>query len=161
MSEDTGRAQRSGQGPPWWTAREGGCGWVFRSQAGCPLHTRFSVSWYGLLHSSLCDSSLVAQMVKHLPTMWETQVRSLSRKDPLEKDLSTHSSILAWRIPWTEEPGKLQSMGSQRVRHDWVTSLSFFLYRILAQFYPCDSGQWLLLPGPQYLACKMVLAWRT
>ena len=60
-------------------------------------------------------TSLVAQMVKHLPTTWETRVRSLGQEDPLEKEMATHSSVLAWRIPWTEEPGGLQSMGSQRV----------------------------------------------
>jgi len=60
----------------------------------------------------------VAQMIKNLPAMLETQVRSLGWEDPLEKGMATHSSILAWRIPWTEEPGRLQSMGSQRVRHD-------------------------------------------
>ena len=63
-------------------------------------------------------TSLVAQMVKCLPTMWETQVRSLGWEDPLEKEMATHSSTLAWRIPWMEEPGGLQSMGSQRVGHD-------------------------------------------
>ena len=63
-------------------------------------------------------ASLVAQRVKHLPVMWKTQVRSLGWEDPLEEGMATHSSILAWRIPWTEEPGGLQSMGSQRVRHD-------------------------------------------
>ena len=57
-------------------------------------------------------------MVKCLPTMWETQVQSLGPEDPLEKEMATHSSILACKIPWTEEPGRLQSMGSQRVRHD-------------------------------------------
>ena len=62
--------------------------------------------------------SLVSQMVKNVPAMQETQVRSLGREGPLEKDMATHSSILAWRIPWTQEPGGLQSMGSQRVRHD-------------------------------------------
>ena len=56
--------------------------------------------------------------------MWETRVRSLGQEDPLEKEMTTHSSILAWRIPWREEPGRLQSMGSQRVGHDWGTSLS-------------------------------------
>ena len=64
-------------------------------------------------------------MVKRLPTMWETQVRSLGREDPLEKEMATHSSTLAWKIPWMEEPGRLQSMGSQRVAHDRATSLSF------------------------------------
>ena len=72
-------------------------------------------------------ASLVAQTVKHLPTMWETQVQSLGREDPLEKEMATNSSTLAWKIPWTEEPGRLQSMGSQRVRHDWATSLHFTL----------------------------------
>ena len=57
-------------------------------------------------------------MVKRLPTMWETQVQSLGRQDPLEKEMATHSSILAWKIPWTEELGWLLSMGSQRVGHD-------------------------------------------
>ena len=62
--------------------------------------------------------SLVTQMVKRLLTMWETRVRSLGWEDPLEKEIATHSSTLAWKIPWTEEPGSLQSMGSQRVGHD-------------------------------------------
>ena len=62
--------------------------------------------------------SLVAQMVKCLPTMWETWVQTLGQKDPLEKEMATHSSTLAWKIPWTEEHGMLQSMGSQRVGHD-------------------------------------------
>ena len=60
---------------------------------------------------------LVAQLVKNLPAMWETWVQSLSWKDPLEEGMAAHSSILAMRIPWTEEPGRLQSMGPQRVRH--------------------------------------------
>ena len=61
---------------------------------------------------------LVAQMVKHLPAMQETQVHSLGQEDSLEKEMATHSTILAWRSPWTEEPGGLQFIGSQRVRHD-------------------------------------------
>ena len=68
-------------------------------------------------------TSLVAQTVKRLPTMQETWVRSLGQDDPLEKEMATHSSSLAWKIPWTEEPGRLQSMGSQRVGHDWATLL--------------------------------------
>ena len=59
--------------------------------------------------------------VKNLPAMQEVQVRSLSQEDPLEKEMAAHSSILAWKIPWTEEPGRLQSTGSQRVGHDWAT----------------------------------------
>ena len=61
---------------------------------------------------------MVAQMVKHLPTMRETQVQSLGWEDPLEKEMATHSSTLAWNIPWTQEPHRLQSMGSQTVGHD-------------------------------------------
>ena len=57
-------------------------------------------------------------MIKSLPAMWETQVQSLGQEDPLEKEIATHSSILAWRMPWSEEPGRLQSMGSQRIGHD-------------------------------------------
>ena len=64
------------------------------------------------------STSLVAQTVKCLPTMRETWVQSLGQKDLLEKKVATHSSILAWKIPWTEEPGKLQPMGSQSVGHD-------------------------------------------
>ena len=63
-------------------------------------------------------ASLVAQMVKNLPAMQETQVQSLGQEDPLEKGIATHSNILAWRVPWTEQPGRLQSIGSQRVGHD-------------------------------------------
>ena len=60
----------------------------------------------------------MAETVKNLPAMLETQVRSLGQEDPLEKGMASNSSILAWRIPWTEEPGRLQSMGLQRVGHD-------------------------------------------
>ena len=67
---------------------------------------------------------LVAQTVKRLSTMWETWVRSLGREDGLEKEMAIHSSTIAWEIPRTEEPGRLQSMGSQRVGHDWATSLT-------------------------------------
>ena len=63
-------------------------------------------------------TSLVAQTVKRLPTMWETQVLSLGWEDPMEKEMATHSSTLAWKTPWTEEPGRLQSMQSQRVGQD-------------------------------------------
>ena len=63
-------------------------------------------------------ASLMAQMVKNLPAMGETRVRSLGWENPMEKGMATHSGILAWRTPWTEEPGGLQSKRSQRVRHD-------------------------------------------
>ena len=77
-----------------------------------------------LTRLELTRTSLVAQIVKHLPTTWETQVQSLGWEDLLEKEMATHSSILAWKIPWTEEAVRLQSMGSRRVRQDSVTSLS-------------------------------------
>ena len=67
---------------------------------------------------SVLGASLVAQIVKRLSTMWETRVQSLGQEDPLETAMATHSSTLAWKIPWTEEPGGVQSMGSQRVGHD-------------------------------------------
>ena len=63
-------------------------------------------------------ASLVAQTVKRLPAMWETRVQSLGQEDPLEKEMATHSSTLAWKIPWTEEPGRVQSIVSQRTGHD-------------------------------------------
>ena len=71
--------------------------------------------WYTLLGMS---ASLTAQTVKCLSTMRETRVRFLGWEDPLEKEMATHSSTLAWKIPWTEEPDRLQSMGSKRVGHD-------------------------------------------
>ena len=76
-------------------------------------------------------TSLVAQRLKYLPAMRETWVRSLGWEDPLEKEMATHSSILAWRIPWTEEPGGQQSTGSQRVGHDRTTSLKGQTYSVL------------------------------
>ena len=73
----------------------------------------------GLKRVGLSDrASLVAQMGKCLPAMRETWVQSLGWEDPLEKEMATHSSTLAWKIPWTEEPGRLQPMGSQTVGHD-------------------------------------------
>ena len=73
-------------------------------------------------------ASLVAQMAKNLPAM---QVWSLGQEDPLKKGMVTHSSIFAWRIPWTEEPGKLQSMGLQRVRQDWAANTHITNYAII------------------------------
>ena len=75
--------------------------------------------------------SLVAQMVKNLPALQETRVWSLGGEDPLEKGMAAHSSILVWRIPWTEEPGRLQSMGSQRIGHGWVTNTGKLYFNIL------------------------------
>ena len=68
--------------------------------------------------STNTTASLIAQSVKNLPAIWETQVQSMGWEDPLEEDLVTHSSVLAWKILWTEEPGRLQSIGLQKVGHD-------------------------------------------
>ena len=76
-------------------------------------------------------ASLAAQMLQHLHAMWEIWVRSLGREDPLEKGMAIHSSMLARRIPWTEEPGGLQSMGLQRVGHDWAASLTYLQELVL------------------------------
>ena len=85
-----------------------------------------SVMFYNLFTSVLpLWTSLVAQTVKHLPTMQETQTWSLDWEDPLEKEMATHSSTLAWKIPWTEERGRLQSMGSQS--RTWLSYFTFFL----------------------------------
>ena len=70
------------------------------------------------LEPCLLRASLVAQRINHLPAVQKTRVQSLGREDPLEEEMATHSRILAWEIPWTEEPGRLQSMGSQRIRHN-------------------------------------------
>ena len=83
------------------------------------LNSPFTRTVYiDLLPTTSSLASLVAQRVKHLPAMQETCVQSLGQEDPLEKEMATHSSTLAWKIPWTEKPGRLQSMGLQRVRHD-------------------------------------------
>ena len=78
-------------------------------------------AYFSLLTLNLVCPSLVAQIVKNLPAVQETWVWSLGLEDPLKKGMATHFSILAWRIPWTEEPAGLRSMGSQRVGQDWVT----------------------------------------
>ena len=93
-------------------------------------------------------ASLVVQRLKRLPGMWETWVRSLGQEDPLEKEKATHSSILAWKIPWREEPGRLQSMGSQRVGHNWALSLSFLLLR-----NPDCSSTYNIFLSPGCLIC--------
>ena len=85
-------------------------------------------------------ASLVAQMGRNPPAMQETRVQSLGQEDPLEEGTATHSNILAWRIPRTEEPGGLQSMGSQRVRHDWATKCTINLFSsVELNFYEYKS----------------------
>ena len=89
--------------------------------------TNFTSVHYGIqcIIMSKCFFFFSPLMANHLPTIWETQVQSLGWEDLLEKEMATHSSILAWKILWMEEPGRLQSMGSQSIGHDWATSLSF------------------------------------
>ena len=111
----------------------------------------------------------VAWTVKNLPAMQETRVWSLGREDPLEKGMAAHSSILAWRIPWTEEPGRLQPTGSQRVGHDWVTL--FTLYNIISLvicfIYSIDSiyvfvlflTKLLRLHLGLWVSCSLYLKW--
>ena len=77
-----------------------------------------------LIETAGSGASLVAQMVKNLPAMQETWIQSLGQGDPMEEGMATHSSILAWETPWTEEPGELGSTGSQRVGHDAATKHS-------------------------------------
>ena len=86
-------------------------------------------------HIYIYKTSLVAQTVKSLPAMWETRVWFLGWEDSLEEEMATHSSILAWRIPWTEEPGGLQSMGLQRVGQDWATKHSITYIYIYTHTY--------------------------
>ena len=93
-------------------------------------------------------ASLVAQIVKNLPGVQETQVRSLGREVPLEKGMATHSSNLAWRIPWTEEAGRLQSTRLQRVGHDWATNT---LTRYFGMWG--EEDQW------GFLATQIPLTW--
>ena len=88
------------------------------------LHWQAGSLHYHHPGSPTYNTSLAARMVKHLPTMRETWVQSLGWEDLLEKEMATHSSLFAWKTPRTEEPGRLQSMGSQRVGHDWTTSLT-------------------------------------
>ena len=100
-----------------------------------------------------------AQMVKNLPAMRETQVQCLGRKDPLEKGMATHSNILAWKIPWTEEPGGLQSMGSQRVRHDRATKHACIPLRGESYSFLLNSPCWVnhsVSLDYSYLICKMM-----
>ena len=131
--------------------------WIFTYMSPCRcIFTWILLVEFGHQHTR---ASLVAQRLKRLPAMRETWVRSLGQEDPLEKEMATHSSTLAWKIPWTEEPCKLQSTGSQRVGHDWATSLHFFTAHTqkwspsFTQFNPktagsqdSPSGPWAKIP---------------
>ena len=131
-------------------------------QPKCPsTDERAKKIWYinlcdnGISHSHKKNKKdLVPQLVKNLSTMQKTWVGSLGWEDTLEKEMATHSSILAWKIPWPEEPVGLQSMGSWRVGHDWATSLSLFTFMHWKRkwqptpvFLPGESQGWGSLVG--------------
>ena len=92
---------------------------------------RVGQDWSDLAAAAVEWASLVAQLLKNVPAMRETWVRFLGQEDALEKEMATHSSTLAWKIPWTEEPGRLQPIGLQRVGHDWATCQYQCLSRII------------------------------
>ena len=102
-------------------------------------------------------ASLVAWRIKHLPTMQETRVRSLGREGPLEKEMAAHSSTLAWRISWTQDPGGLQSMGSQRVRHNWGNGKECSNYFTIALISHARKVMLKILQArlQQYMNCEL------
>ena len=115
---------------PWWKVK------VFVAHLYLTLCDPWIIAYPALL--SIGFSRQVTQTVKNLPAVRETWVLSLSSEDHLEKEMTTHSSILDWEIPGTEEPGRLQTMRSQRVGHDWATIIPIYIYW---------SGLWIPLPG--------------
>ena len=96
----------------------------------------------------------MSQTIKNLPTVQETWVQSLDREDPLEKEMATHFTVLTWKIPWTEKPGRLQSIGSQWVRHNWATKRTHtfssvqFSYSVMFDSLPSNGLQHARLPCP-------------
>ena len=129
---------------------------IFQCPIFLPFHTVHGVLRARILKCLPFPSpvELMVQRVKHLPAVQETWVWSLGQEDPLEKEMATHSSTLAWRISRTEEPGGLQSMGSQRVRRDWGTSLSlsFLQWTTFCQ----NSPPWSVHLGWSYMAWLIV-----
>ena len=95
-----------------------------------------------MLFSFFCPATLVAQMVKNRPAMQETWVQFLVWEDPSEDSMATHSSILAWRIQWTEEPSGLPSMGSQRISHNWASKSIFYIFSKLLVHYHFILSYW-------------------
>ena len=120
-----------------WSCPDLGVGWSVLLQLG--------LGGAADEYNSLSLFEGMIRVVKNLPAMWDTRVQSLSRKDPLEKKMATHSSILAWRVPWTEKMAGLQSMGSQRVRHDWETNVFTFFF-FWGDTYTVLRGPWGLVP---------------
>ena len=99
---------------------------VMDREAWCAVVHGVAKSWAWMSNWTELNVLVVAQMVKSLPALWEIWVQSLGQEDLLEKGMATHSNILAWKIPWLEEPHGLQSMWLQRVRHDWLTNTFTF-----------------------------------
>ena len=124
--------------------------WMIASMFYPWVASMFSLLWIVILHGCLAVSSrqcfqlfgvyvrfgasLVAQMVKNLPPMWEIRVQSLGQENLLEKEMATHSSILAWEIPWAEKPGGLQFIWWQRVGHNWVTNTTLSINGIARSY---------------------------
>ena len=109
-----------------------------------------------ILTSYYYRASLVAQMVRSLPAARETQVQPLDWEDPLEKEMATHSRILAWKIPWTEEPGGLQSIGLQRIGHDWATSLYHYKWKIESEF----NNYWAYIQHKSFSNYALYIFWK-
>ena len=118
---------------------------LLNTRAGCVLSSSITLQFPASMQlaSELWEESAyqVVLVVKNLPAKQETRVQSLGQEDPLEKGMATHSSIPAWRIPWTEEPGRLQSIGSQRVRHDWsdLALMHTWAKKIMSRWQWCVS----------------------
>ena len=123
----------------WWTwARVSSQSWWWTGKPGV-LHAmgwqRVGHDWATELNWTLSKDFPVAHMVKNLTAVQETWVQSLGWADPLEKGMAIHSSILAWRIPWTEKPGRLQSVRLQRVRQDWALCAKYHYYKFLESLF--------------------------
>ena len=117
-TEEPGRLQSIGFQRVRHDWRDSTCACV-HTHTHTHTHTHIFLSIYLSIY---LGASQMAQMVKNLPAIWETRVRSLGQKDPLKKQTATHSNIPLWGIPWMQESGSLQFLGSQRVRHDWATN---------------------------------------
>ena len=116
------------QGCPYWSIASLQHCANFCCTAKWLSNTHIVILFKCFFHYGLSQDIVVAKMIKDLPAMQKTWVQYLLWEDPLKKGMATHSGILAWRTPWTEEPGRLQSIGSQRVRHDWSDSTHAYIH---------------------------------
>ena len=137
-----------------------GGGETWHSQLSRLIDYQKKFLWWWKCSLSYIRASQVVLMVKnHLPVQ-EMWVWSLCREDPLEKEIATHSSILVWKMPWTEEPGRLQSMGSQRVGHDWATEHTHSLCHWLAVPLAA-AAQWQVSAGVTKCTTQLLSQWYT